>query len=649
MNEPRSRRTVGAQPREDGPLPGEAAPPDLTGRPNQTRLSGETARPKLTPEPTGLPPFDVLTLLRRQLAEADEPWELSAAEIAALPRAGDAPPPELDEVPWWLSEEFTGTDAEQEAAFVRSLPADIRAEYAAGPWTAAGEAFAAGFLHHDESAGPRGDGFAAGGEHDTLAPGPELAAAAAAADDIRRQLGESELIGVLCGWQRLTSWAQARQASCLNHLVQRRKDQSVALNRPSLAAHVDDEVAAALALTGRAAGRLLNVSAALARLPQVAEALAAGRIDWVKAGLFADYLAGLPDEDAADIAAAVLEGADRKTSGQLRAALVRAVLAYDPDSAQRRREAARKDACVQAWDEVSGNAGLAGRELNPADVVQASARLTECARWLREHGVAGSVDELRAAAFAAVLTGRPLDSLLPAPANSASACGGSGASAGAGTGAAGSESDATGDAAALGWPQLTGSINLTMPMSAWLGQSAAPGELAGYGPADAATCAELAGRAGSLARWCLTLTDAAGRAVAHACAGQVRPPRDGPAAIRWAAGLRGKLEVLESGTCSHARRAGGYSPPRSLRNLVMIRQRRCAFPGCRRPARRCDLDHTVPFDHGGATCECNLAPLCRRHHQAKQAHGWQLTQDQPGIMTWRMPHGRVYETVGEPY
>src|SRR5262249_56589877 len=93
---------------------------DLTGRPNQTRLSGETARPKLTPEPTGLPPFDVLTLLRRQLAEADEPWELSAAEIAALPRAGDAPPPELDEVPWWLSEEFTGTDAELAAAFARS-------------------------------------------------------------------------------------------------------------------------------------------------------------------------------------------------------------------------------------------------------------------------------------------------------------------------------------------------------------------------------------------------------------------------------------------------------------------------------------------------------------------------------------------------
>jgi hypothetical protein len=42
-------------------------------------------------------------------------------------------------------------------------------------------------------------------------------------------------------------------------------------------------------------------------------------------------------------------------------------------------------------------------------------------------------------------------------------------------------------------------------------------------------------------------------------------------------------------------------------------------------------------------------PLCRRHHRAKQAPGWQLAQDQPGRMTWRLPSGREYQTVGEPY
>jgi len=601
-----------------------AVPSDLTTSPNRTAPRQESAVPRRlavllreTPDVTELPSFEALGLLRRQLAETGEPVELSAAEIAALPLAGDEPPPDLDEVPWWLSEEFTGSDEELAAAFVQSLPADIRAEYAAGPWTGAGEAWGAGFLHHDPGAGPRGDGFAAGGEHDVLAPGPELAAVAAAADDHRGRLGESELIGVLCGWQRLAAWAQSRQAACLNELVQRRKAQSVELNRPSLAEHVDDEVAAALALTGRAAVRLLSLSGGLARLPEVLAALNTGRIDWVKAGLFVDYLAGLPDEDAADIAGAVLADADRKTSGQLRAMLMRAVLAYDPDAAQRRRRAARKDASVQAWDEVSGNAALAGRELAPEDVAHASARITEYARWLHEHGAEGTIDQLRADAFVALLTGRPV----PLPV---------------------APEDERGAGLPTGWPQLSGSITLTMPMSAWLGQSAAPGELAGYGPAAADTCRELAGRAGPGTRWCLTLTDHGGRAVAHACA-------SGPPGVRWAAGLRSRLEFLETGTCSHARCSSRYRPPRNLVHLIGVRQRTCSFPGCRRPARRCDLDHTVPYDQGGATCECNLSPLCRRHHQAKQAHGWRLTQDQPGVMTWRTPSGRIYATCGEPY
>jgi len=641
--------------REPG-RPAAAPPGDIVPAPVTAAAKPATApEPPAAPaagEPVVLPPFDGWGLLRAQLAE-EEPWELSAAEIAALPRRGEDPP--VEEVPWWLSEEFTGSDAELEAAFIRSLPADIRAEYAAGPWTGAGEALAAGFLHHDELAGPRGDGFAAGGELDVLVPGPELAAAAAAAGADPGGLGESELVGVLCGWQRLAAWAQAGQARCLTELIRRRKEQSVALQRPSLAGHVDDEVAAALALTGQAAGRLLAVSAGLGRLPVVAAALTGGRIDWVKAGVFADYLAGLPDADAAVIAAGVLDGAERRTSGQLRAALVRAVLAYDPESGQRRREQARKDASVQVWQEPSGNAGLAGRELAPADAVHASARLTSCARWLRRHGAVGSTDQLRAAALVALLTGQALDSLLPAAT----------AETGAGTGAAGPADHGDGvnrldGAAGQAGPGpvagvagvaaaggLTGSVNVTMPMSAWLGQSGSPGEVSGYGPADPGTCRELAGRAGPSARWSLTLTDAAGRAVAHARAGHAPPP--GAGAIAWARDLRCKLDVLETGTCSHARRTGRYRPGVWLCTLICIRQRTCSFPGCRRPAVRCDLDHTIPYDAGGATCECNLAPLCRRHHQAKQAPGWRLTQDQPGIMTWRTPHGRIYATCGDPY
>ena len=202
--------------------------------------------------------------------------------------------------------------------------------------------------------------------------------------------------------------------------------------------------------------------------------------------------------------------------------------------------------------------------------------------------------------------------------------------------------------AAGGEAPAAGSIHLTMPGSAWLG-GAEPGETAGYGPVDAVTSRELAAvlAADPATRWCLTVTGPGGRAVAHGCAR--RGPAGGEPVISWAAGLRDRLLVLESGTCAHAREGAGYVPPPRLRHLVTVRQRRCAFPGCRRPAPRCDLDHTIAYDNGGLTCECNLAPLCRRHHRAKQAPGWQLTQDQPGHMTWRLPSGREYQTTGEPY
>jgi hypothetical protein len=44
-----------------------------------------------------------------------------------------------------------------------------------------------------------------------------------------------------------------------------------------------------------------------------------------------------------------------------------------------------------------------------------------------------------------------------------------------------------------------------------------------------------------------------------------------------------------------------------------------------------------------------LYPLCRRHHRAKQAQGWQLTQPRPGVLIWTLPCGRTITTTPEPY
>jgi hypothetical protein len=109
------------------------------------------------------------------------------------------------------------------------------------------------------------------------------------------------------------------------------------------------------------------------------------------------------------------------------------------------------------------------------------------------------------------------------------------------------------------------------------------------------------------------------------------------------------ITPIETGTCAHRRQTAAYRPPDSLRHLIKIRSRRCGYPGCRRPATRCDDDHTIPHHQGGKTCECNLHPLCRRHHQAKQAPGWHLSQPEPGLLTWTTPSGRRYSTLPEPY
>ena len=64
------------------------------------------------------------------------------------------------------------------------------------------------------------------------------------------------------------------------------------------------------------------------------------------------------------------------------------------------------------------------------------------------------------------------------------------------------------------------------------------------------------------------------------------------------------------GHCDHTRAEARYRPSHKLQHLVKVRNTRCTAPGCGRPAARCDLDHTLAWDHGGITCECGLAPSC---------------------------------------
>ncbi|HST82862.1 MAG TPA: DUF222 domain-containing protein [Kineosporiaceae bacterium] len=84
-----------------------------------------------------------------------------------------------------------------------------------------------------------------------------------------------------------------------------------------------------------------------------------------------------------------------------------------------------------------------------------------------------------------------------------------------------------------------------------------------------------------------------------------------------------------------------YVPPAALADHVRHRDRTCRFPGCRRVARRCDVDHIKAWGKGGATAECNLQCLCRHHHRLKQNPAWTIRYRE-GIARWTAPTGHTY-------
>jgi hypothetical protein len=573
---------------------------------------------------------------------------------------------------------------------------------------------------------PRGflAGFAEGHALDVLAPGAVLARSAeGACVGGLEVLSDDELIGLIRAWRRLASWAVAGEHAAVAELLGRR-ERDAAAHPGGLGCqpvdYVADELACALTLTRRSAENLAGRAAWLSDLPSTAAALRCGQIDVPKALTIIDGVAGIAEDVALAVEDKVLPTAPRQTTGELRAAVRRAVFAADPAAASRQRENAEKSARVELWDEPAGTKALAGRDLPPAEVLAADKHIAAIASELKNRGAGGTLELLRAKVYLALLAGQPLDHLC-APAATSDQHGPAGMSGATCTGDTGHSAaqDATSAADDTPWrdgvdggdpgaegasrarqasshsgfarrtgntaarpagsapgdlARLAGWINLTVPLTTLLDLAEAPGDAAGFGPLDASAARVLTGAAASdpATRWCLTVTDDHDRVIGHGCHPRQRagpptgspptgslpsgdPPTGGPAtggAARRAkppgliaghhAGLVIKFDPVAFASCDHRLETGAYKPSPRLRHLIEIRDRCCCFPGCRRPAAKCDLDHTIPYDQGGCTCQCNLAPLCRTHHQLKQTHGWRLRQPAPGVFEWTTPSGRKY-------
>jgi hypothetical protein len=175
---------------------------------------------------------------------------------------------------------------------------------------------------------------------------------------------------------------------------------------------------------------------------------------------------------------------------------------------------------------------------------------------------------------------------------------------------------ATAPAGAMPGPR-PGVVELQVPLTTLMGMSQLPGELAGWGPVFADLARQVASQ----------MNDA-----------------------QWRFSIYDQLNELSyHGTTTARPDAGGHRTKRrpTAKDIAFVkaRDRTCRAPGCRRPARRCDIDHTLAWVHGGESESCNLGLLCRLHHLFKHSTGCHLTWFPPSGYGWTTPLGMQYVTA----
>ena len=359
------------------------------------------------------------------------------------------------------------------------------------------------------------------------------------------------------------------------------------------------QIGAALRVSDRTVQRHLSDAVILTgRFPATHAALAAGEISRAHVQVIVEAVAIEDDEVRAAYEAAAVDIARRETPGRLRPAVRMLAARLHPMPLEVRYAEAAKGRCVWVRDLEDGMAELIATL--PAAIAHGIRdRLDRFARRILDGrgdaagaGEAGDDHRTGAGTGRATLTHAPLqdrrriDEVRTDVFADLLLTG-----------------HATPEVSNASLPEneaIVAHVQVTVPVLTAIGQDATPTELTGRAPIDTATALRLAGAATG---WDRVLT--------HPVSGTV-------------------LAVDR------------YRPSDQLKRALRVRDEHCRFPGCRMPARRCDIDHTTAREHDGPTEIGNLAHLCRRHHTLKHHSAWRVRQTRDGVLHWTSPTGRAY-------
>ncbi|MEX1209079.1 MAG: DUF222 domain-containing protein [Acidimicrobiia bacterium] len=160
-------------------------------------------------------------------------------------------------------------------------------------------------------------------------------------------------------------------------------------------------------------------------------------------------------------------------------------------------------------------------------------------------------------------------------------------------------------------PSRGGIVDLHVDLETLARLSEAPGDLGGYGPVIADIARQVA-EAQANGQWRYTIFDP----------GTGLPIHDGTTRRR---------------------------PGATQRRRVEARDRVCYFPGCRMPARQCDLDHRTPWAERHETSSDGLDAGCKHDHlTVRHALGWKHRLLPGGDHLWISPLGHRYTKSGLP-